>query len=101
MKNPTPVDDSLLLYPELSAAQQRAVQRRLKAGELKSVAKGFASSLPQSEWPGLVARHRIRVLAAFFPQTVLGYRTAFEGGKPSNGTVHLVGTYRRTVHLPG
>lgn len=101
MKTPTRTDDSLLLYPELSAAQQRSVQRRLKAGELKSVAKGFASILPESEWPSLVARNRIRVLAAFFPKTVLAYRTAFDGGKPGNDTVHLVGTYRRTVRLPG
>jgi len=102
MKNTTHhLDDSLLLYPELSAAQQRSVQRRIKAGELKSVVKGFASILPESEWPSLVARNRIRVLAAFFPMTVLGYRTAFAGGAPSNETVHLVGTYRRTAHLPG
>ena len=95
------LDDALLLYPELSAAQQRSVQRRIKAGELKSVVKGFVSSLPESEWPSLVARNRIRVLAAFFPMTVLGYRTAFAGGAPSNDTVHLVGTSSRTVNLPG
>ncbi len=102
MRNAThQLDDSLLLYPELNAAQQRSVQRRLKTGELKSVVKGFASCLSESEWPSLVARHRIRVLAAFFPETVLGYRTAFAGGAPSHDTVHLVGTYRRTVRLPG
>ena len=102
MQNTTHVtDDSLLLYAELSASQIRSVQRRLKAGELKAVAKGFASILPDSEWPSLVARNRIRVLAAFFPGTVLGYRTAFNGGNPSHGTVHLVGTYRRTLNLPG
>lgn len=102
MKKPTTqLDDSLLLYPELTAAQIRTVQRRLKAGGLRLVAKGFASALPESEWPGLVARNRIRVLAAFFPRTVMAARTAFDGGNPSQNTVHLSGTYRRTAQFPG
>lgn len=95
------IDDSLLLYPELTDAQIRSVQRRLKAGALRLVAKGFASALPESEWPGLVARNRIRVLAAFFPDTVMAARTAFDGGSPCQNTVHLSGTYRRTAQFPG
>lgn len=102
MKKPSiSLDDSLLLYPELTDAQIRTVQRRLKAGELRWVAKGFASALPESEWPGLVARNRIRVLAAFFPHAVMAARTAFDGGNPSQNTVHLSGTYRRTTQFPG
>jgi hypothetical protein len=102
MKKATaPLDDTLLLYAELSAAQIRTVQRRLKAGDLRLVAKGFASALPDSEWPGLVARNRIRVLAAFFPQAVMAARTAFDGGSPSQNTVHLSGSYRHTVQFPG
>lgn len=102
MKKATPLlDASLLLYAELTDAQIRAVQRRLKAGELRLVVKGFASALPESEWPGLVARNRIRVLAAFFPQTVMAARTAFDGGNPFQNTVYLSGTYRRTTQFPG
>lgn len=100
-KTITLLDDSLLLYPELTDAQIRTVQRRLKAGELRRVAKGFASALPESEWPSLVARNRIRVLAAFFPETVMAARTAFDGGNPYQNIVHLSGTYRRTVRFPG
>lgn len=65
------------------------------------MAKGFASSLPAEDWAALVARHRSRVLAAFFPDTVMSFRTAFDGGAPSEGKVFLVGTYRRKVELPG
>ena len=84
MKSPTTsADGSLLLYPELSESQQRTVQRRIKAGALRLLGKGIASALPESEWPSLIARNRNRVLAAIFPQTVLGYRTAFDGGKPN------------------
>lgn len=102
MKSATSLlDDTLLPYAELTSAQIRAVQRRLKAGELHSLHKGVATALPQSGWPALVARHRLRLLAAIHPQSVLGFRTAFDGGAPSQGVVHLTGTYRRTTHLPG
>ncbi|KWT95588.1 MULTISPECIES: Fic family protein [unclassified Variovorax] len=100
-KTTTVLDDTLVLYAELSSAQVRTAQRRLAAGDLKLVAKGFATSLPEGDWEALVARHRTRVLAAFFPGTVVSFRTAFDGGSPSKGTVFLVGTYRRTVELPG
>ena len=97
----TEPDDSLLLYPELSTARIRAVQRRLKVGGLQLIARGFASALPQSEWPALIARNRMRVLAALFPGTILMGRSAFDGGNPHLHTLHLTGTYRRTLQLPG
>lgn len=99
-KNTTPQDDSLLLYAELDAAQVRTVQRRLKKGELHQVAKGIVSSRPEAEWPALIARDRIRVLAALFPGALYGYRTAFDGGRPEAGVVYLNYTYPRTVELP-
>lgn len=79
----------------------RAVQRRLKKGGLHLVAKGMASSQPESEWPALIARERIRVLAALFPGALYGYRTAFDGGRPHAGMVYLNYTYPRTIVLPG
>lgn len=94
-------DDTLLLYAELSPAQVRSVQRKLKAGKLNQLHKGVATSLPEAEWPALVTRHRWRILAALFPETVIGLRTAFDGGTPHEGVVHLIGTYRHTVELPG
>jgi hypothetical protein len=96
-----PLDDTLLPYAELTSAQIRAVQRRLKAQELRLLYKGVATALPDSEWPALVARHRLRLLAAIHPHSVLGFRTAFDGGAPHQGVVHLTGTYRRTTQLPG
>ncbi len=94
-------DDTLLLYAELSPAQVRNVQRRLQAGKLNQLHKGVVTSLAPTEWPTLVARHRWRILAALFPENVIGYRTAFDGGSPHESVVHLIGTYRRTVELPG
>ena len=53
----TAQDDSLLLYAEMNSAQTRAVQRRLKAGELTLLAKGMATSRPSTEWPEIGRAH--------------------------------------------
>ena len=100
-KNTTGPTDALLLYPELSAAQIRAVQRRLKAGELSLIAKGIATSAPAPEWPALLARERIRVLAALFPGAIFSYKSAFNGGQTVDGVIYLNQSYPRTVQLPG
>jgi len=94
-------DLSLVLYAELTPAQVRAVQRRVKAGQLARICAGVVSDRNPQDWPALIARERLRVLAALFPGTVMGYRTAFNGGMPENGCTHLVGSYRRNVALPG
>ncbi len=101
MKKAT-ADDTLLLYPELDKGEVRAVQRRLRAGGLFRIAAGVVSSRPSDEWPGLIARERIRVIAALFPGAVIGYQSAFDGGVPTpEGILFLNYTYFRKVSLPG
>ena len=97
----TTEDDSLILYAEITPAQTRAVQRRLKAGELQRIVPGLVTHRPAEEWPALIARDRTRVLAALFPGSVIGYRSAFKGGVPVDGVMHLSYSYDRTVLLPG
>jgi hypothetical protein len=97
----TTFDDSLVLYAELSAADVRAVQRRLKDGTLARILSGVVSSRPAEEWPALIARNRIRVLAALFPGAVVSFKSAFAGGVPVDGLFHLTYTWRRKVELPG
>ncbi|MGE0329388.1 MAG: Fic family protein [Ramlibacter sp.] len=101
MTKPT-AGDTLLLYSELTPAQVRTTQRRIKAGSLHRLAPGVVSSLPEQAWPALVARERIRILACLFPGAVMGYRTAFDGGMPSaESIVYLNYSYDRKVQLPG
>jgi len=97
----TTTDDSLILYRELDEAGIRAAQRRLKAGLLKRIAPGVVTSSPEDDWPALVALYRARILAALFPGAVVGYRSAFFGGVPVEGVIHLTYSYNRTVELPG
>ena len=94
-------DGSLIVYPDLSASERRAVQRRMQAGELHRIAPGVVTSRPSAEWPALIARERTRVLATLFPGAVIGYRSAFRGGVPVDGIIHLSYTYDRTRELPG
>lgn len=97
---PTP-DDSLLLYSECSPAEIRAIQRRLRGGSLRRIAPGVVTSLPEQAWPALVARERIRLLAALYPRAVIGPRSAFQGGTPCDGVMYLTYTYTKRVELPG
>jgi len=106
-KNATtdPTQGPLVLYGELSAAQKRAVQRGLAAGRLQRIATGVASTLPPADWPALIARERLRVLAALFPGTVISHRSAWLGGLPDGAPgeqlIHLTANSKRTVQLPG
>lgn len=95
-------DNTLLLYPEMSSGEVRAAQRRLRVGELFKIAPGVVTNLPIEAWPNLVKRERIRILAAMFPEAVIGYRSAFDGGVPSiEGIIFLTHRYLRKVSLPG
>jgi hypothetical protein len=97
----TTTDDTLFLYAEHTPAQIRAAQRRLQAGSLQRVVPGFLTSLPPEAWPQLVARERIRILAALFPESIMGPRSAFHGGVPVDGVLHLTFSYTKRLELPG
>ena len=99
-KNAT-TDTALILYAEISPAQKRAAQRGVQTGQLSRIAPGIVSSLPPSDWPALMARERLRVLAALFPGAVLSHRSAFNGGQAEDGVIHLTNNSKRTAQLPG
>ncbi len=97
----TTVDDSLILYSELNQAQVRAAQRKLKAGTLQRIVPGVLPACAEEDWPAIIALHRTRLLAALFPCAIIGYRTAFKGGIPVAGVMHLSCSYNRVFELPG
>lgn len=97
----TTPNEALLLYAELSPAEIRQAQRHLATGTLSRVAPGVLTSLDKNQWPSLIARERIRVLAALFPESVIGPHNAFVGGVPVEGVMYLDYRYTRRVELPG
>lgn len=97
-KKPT---DDLLLYAEMTPAEVRAAQRQQKAGLLHRIAAGVLTPWPAESWPSLIARERIRLLAALFPGAVVGPKSAFYGGVPHDGVMYLTYTYTKRVALPG
>ena len=101
LQQKTTADESLLLYAERSPAEVRTAQRPLRAGTLNRIVPGVVTSRRSEEWPSLIARDRIRVLAALFPGAVIGFRSAFHGGVPVDGLMHLTFTWMRKVELPG
>ena len=99
-KFPTPEPD-LILYSELSPAEIRQVQRRLKQGELSRISPGIVTARPATDWPALLRRELIRLLASLYPGAVIGPRSAFSGGGPDDGVMYLTYTYTKRVALPG
>lgn len=91
----------LYLNQELSPAERRAVQRRVLKGELHRIAPGVFTPLAEDQWPGLLQREKLRFLAAQFPGTVVGYRSAFEGMAGRDGVIFLSSSYNRTHEYPG
>jgi hypothetical protein len=75
------------------------VQRRIQAGELRSIASGIVTSRPEAHWPALIQQNKMRLLAALYPNAVIGFSTAFNGMQGAD--VYLSYTYNRDVVLPG
>ena len=97
----TTPNETLLLYAELNPAEIRQAQRQLSAGALRRMVPGVVTSLDEDQWPSLIARERIRVLAALFPESVIGPHNAFVGGVSVEGVMYLDYRYTRRVELPG
>jgi hypothetical protein len=92
--------EHLFLDAELTPSEQRVVQRRVASGELHQVHSGIATPLPVADWPALLRREKMRILAALFPKTVVADRSAFDGIVGS--TIYLAGSsHARVVELPG
>ena len=91
----------LYLNEELSSAERRAVQRRVQKGELHRIAPGIFTPLAENQWATLLQREKLRFLAAQFPNTVVGYRSAFDGMGGRDGVIFLNSTYNRSHQYPG
>ena len=94
-------DSPLLLFAEMDESAIRTAQRLVNTGKLFRIVPGLVSASPPEQWPTQIARERLRVLAGLFPGSILAFRSAFNGGQPEDGVLHMTGSYRRDVLLPG
>ncbi len=77
------------------------VARGVKAGELRKIGPRLYTPHVTDDPRSVIQRNLWEVVGLLFPGTVVGYRTAIEGGPSPEGTVNLVGGYDRLVKLPG
>ena len=89
----------LLLNAELDEAQQRAVQRAVRAGSLHRIAPGIATPHPPQEWAAVIRRNKLRVLAAELPGAVVTFRSGFDG--MVSEPITLAYSHARRLDLPG
>ena len=67
----TTLEPELISYSELTSAEIRQVQRRIKQGDLNQMFSGVATAKSASDWPVLVQRELIRLPASFYPDAVI------------------------------
>lgn len=77
------------------------VSRDVKAGRLRKIGPRLYTPNVDDDPRSVIQRNLWEVVALLFPTTVVGYRTALEGGPSPEGTVNVVGGYDRLLALPG
>lgn len=77
------------------------VSRGVKAGALRKLGPRLYTPQVSDGPEAVIHRNLWEVVGLLFPGTVVGYRTALEGRPSPEGTVNVVGSYKRLVQLPG
>lgn len=96
----------LELWPELvfvghEKHRSALIRNAVKSGILRSLApKIYTSNLKDSP-ESIIKRNRYQILGSLFPQGVISYRSALEGGISSEGVVFLTYKYTKNIDLPG
>jgi hypothetical protein len=86
---------------ENNPAAARRVRRLAAQGRLRRLYSGIYTSNTASSQEEIVLRHWQAIVGHLLPNSVLSYRSAFDG-RPNNGSVVLTrGKTRRSIKLPG
>ncbi len=95
------VKQDLWLTGLLPAKEARFVQRAYRDGHLRRIREGVYTAHKPERWPELVRTYRFDIAAALFPNAVIGWRTAFEGGQIVDDAVFLTYDYSRVIDIEG
>lgn len=73
----------------LNDAQRQQISRAVRAGHLRRLTPGLYTSDIHAPAEAVVKRHTYRIAALLYPDAVIGYRTAMEGGTGDRGVMFL------------
>lgn len=81
-------------------AQRQRISRAVRSGHLRRLAPGLYTSDINAPAEAVVKRHAYPIAALLYPNAVIGYRTAMEGGLGDRGVMFL--THKGSPrNLPG
>lgn len=100
-KNSPDLPDPLPEVFVSSSATTKQVSRLVTGGKARKIGPRLYTSNLTDAPADIVFRNRWRVVELLVPNTVVGYRTAFEGHPAPDGSVYVVGPSRRTIGVPG
>jgi hypothetical protein len=78
-----------------------AISREVRAGRLRRIAPKLYTTNLKDPPESIVRRHLYRILAHYYPGSVVSHRSALEGGLTREDTIFLTYKYTKRVTLPG
>ncbi len=85
----------------LPVKEARLLQQAYRDGRVQRIREGIYTAHQPERWPELIRTYRFDVAAALFPDAIVGWRTAFEGGQVVDDAIFLTYGYTRTVEVAG
>src|SRR5262249_30572360 len=101
MRKNLPLQPSEIVFGSSDPAQSKAIGRAIKAGKLRKLSGKIYTSNLEDPSEKIIARNRYHILGYLFPNAVLSFRSAFEGGPTKNGELFLTYKYTKKIKLPG
>jgi len=90
-----------IIYASSDSQISRAIQAKLKAGQLVKLGSRLYSSNMVDSPEAIIARNLYGILGKLFPGAVISHRSALEGGPSSDGIIFLSYKYTKKLMLPG
>ena len=92
---------SEIIFGTSKSTEAKRLRRLLESKQARRIASRiYTTNL--TDPPEMIIRENVYpILGHLFPNTVISYRTALEGGPTKSGEVFLSGPYSRKVKLPG
>ena len=84
-----------------TSANATAISRAASRGEIRRIRRGLYTTDLVTPLDELVRQHIWEIVRLIAPETVIGFRTAFELSPSPQGVVHLVGSKEKKLEIHG